>query len=160
MPSTYTKIITTTLSSNTSEVEIASIPNTYSDLVLVVSGTTTGNANVRIRFNYDNTNSYIWHCIGATTGIQQILQTSQTSLRLTYPALFNTDPSSRTVHINDYANTSKYKTILSRGGSSAGTDISTGTWLNTDPIYGIYVSTDTQNFAVGTVFTLYGILKG
>ena len=53
---TYEPIATTTLTSATSEVSLSSIPSTYTDMIIVVTATTTAdNTDIQMYFNSDNT---------------------------------------------------------------------------------------------------------
>jgi hypothetical protein len=72
MPSTYTLISSTVLSSATDRVEFTSIPATYTDLVLRISARSTRSAtsnNMDMRLNADSSSLYSWTYIynSATT---------------------------------------------------------------------------------------------
>ena len=58
--STYTPIATQTLSANTASVTFSSIPQGYTDLVLIVSATpvAAGTWNLEMRFNNDTGSNY------------------------------------------------------------------------------------------------------
>ena len=56
--STYTPIASQTLASTVANVTFSSIPQGYTDLVLVVSSSTSTNTNLYLRFNNDSTSLY------------------------------------------------------------------------------------------------------
>lgn len=59
MPSTYTKIASTYLSSGATSVSFSSIPSTYTDLVLRMSSSLNTNSNhMHLRFNNDSSSVY------------------------------------------------------------------------------------------------------
>ena len=58
MTTTYEFIAKNVLSSNTSSITFSSIPQTYTDLVLIINGGNTGAVQVAIRFNGDTGNNY------------------------------------------------------------------------------------------------------
>jgi hypothetical protein len=64
------------------------------------------------------------------------------------------------MNIMNYANATTYKTVLARGaGAATGTDAVVGLWRGTPAaITSILIKTaNTQTFAVGSLFNLYGI---
>ena len=162
MPATYEPIATTTLGSATNSVTLSSIPSTYTDLVLIVSAKGSGGDG--------DTNLYV-QLNGTTTGYSLTRikgdGSSATSARTTSRTKFESDPAwylrssmnnISVINIMNYANTSVYKTVLSRHNQ---TDVATigevGLWQNTAAVSSITLSTAPNNFAIGSTFTLYGI---
>jgi hypothetical protein len=63
-----------------------------------------------------------------------------------------------TINIFNYANTSVYKTWLTRAGSaSLATNATVSLWRGTSPITSITIQLNSGTLAVGTTLTLYGI---
>ncbi len=61
MPATYEPLATTTLGSAASSVTFSSISGSYTDLVVVFSGTAGGgNSNLILTFNSDTGSNYSW----------------------------------------------------------------------------------------------------
>jgi hypothetical protein len=59
----------------------------------------------------------------------------------------------------NYANTTTYKTVLSRANNSAaGTEAIVGLWRSSAAITSMTVLSETGNIAIGSTFSLYGIL--
>jgi len=170
MASTYEKIETTTLGSATNSVTFSSISGSYTDLVLISSyrGTTTSGAYQAIRFNGDSGSNYshtfiyggqsgdpqgsarnanITHFYGNTTGGS--MSTNRTGF------------TQNVLYIMNYSNTVTFKTGILRGGhAETNTDMLVQMWRSTSAITSITSIADgAGNFAAGSTFTLYGILK-
>lgn len=162
MATTYEPIATTTLSSAATTYTFSSIPSTYTDLVLAISSTVaTVNNSTYIQFNGDNTGGN--YSITLLTSGGSGSSTRFTTYNTPYVQYYSvpgssTNPDATLVNINNYSNTSTYKSFLSRSGhGSYGTDAVVGTWRNTAAINSIKIIQPTYNFNVGSTFTLYGI---
>jgi hypothetical protein len=74
--------------------------------------------------------------------------------------LGTTAPTATVTDIIDYANTNKYKTLRSLGGTDRnGTgeiQLASGLWMNTTAISSIQITTG-ANFTTTTQFALYGV---
>lgn len=164
---TYQAIATTTLSSNATTVTFSSIASTYTDLILQITILQNGTATVTNGFFQLNS---------ATTGYSKTIMqgngTTATSVRQTNMdrGYYDMDPSAtnwafHTYHFMNYANTSTYKTVLSRQNLPAGG--ATGSvhlWQNTAAINTISITASdnmgggiADQFVSGSTFTLYGI---
>ena len=170
MPSyTYDVISTTTLGSAASSLSLTSIPQTYTDLHLVIYAwaESTNVVTPALQFNSDtNTNySYLaFYGTGSTgspnsnTGYARLCIGDYAAGVTTYaPQIFN-------VFINNYTDTDKYKTAISvysqqnTGGGEVG--MSGGTWRSTSAISSITITKNGGgNYAAGTRATLVGITK-
>jgi hypothetical protein len=156
--STYTPIATTTLSSTSSSVTFSSISGSYTDLVLVVvASITTGDQDTWLRFNSDS-NTYYSRTKVAGNG------TSATSFRASNQNAYygvgniNTTMMTSINHIMNYANTTTYKTLLTRHGSTGNeTAASVGLYRSTSAITSIEIAPGGSTFVSGSTFTLYGI---
>jgi hypothetical protein len=156
MPATYEPISTTTLGSAAATVTLSSIPSTYTDLVLVITNTSSGGlAGVYLGLiNGDtgtNYSSTIIFGTGTTTGSGR--NTSDTGVNI---GLSNSTQCNNIFQFMNYSNTTTFKTVLSRGNSASGqTRASVSLWRNTAAITSFEISGVT--FDVGSTFTLYGI---
>lgn len=159
--STYEPIATYTLVSNASSQAFTSIPNTYTDLVLVISAknTTAQNYETFLQFNSDTgTNYSITFMQNYAGSTQSGHNSSITEIRAgkTNTLTFDTN----VINIMNYSKTTTYKTTLNRLNNAqfvSGTSV--GLWRNTDAITKIDVICESgANFAIGSTFTLYGIL--
>lgn len=156
MPVTYDKLATTTLSSAASSVTFSSISGSYTDLVLVTSGTNnTSGASLQARFNGETTNTNYSYTYmigdGSTAGSNNY--TTDATIGTAF-----TNQYMNIVHFMNYSNTTTYKTKLSRYGNAENyVAASVGLWRSTAAITSIEMFVTAGNFAIGTMFTLYGI---
>lgn len=164
--STYTPIATVTLGSNVAYYDFTSIPQTYTDLVLISSAASVS-ASTDVTFNVGNgsvdtgTNySITWlYGTGTSAGSSRAVNTAiayfdnygGTSTTLGY--------NNAIVNFMDYSNTSTYKTVLSRSNNNnnGGVDLVVNLWRSTSAINVIRVKGQTSNLLTGTTLTLYGI---
>jgi hypothetical protein len=168
VPGTYEPINTTTVTSSVTSITFNSIPNTYTDLVLITSAYSFRASNVdslAIRFNGDSGTNYSYTAMLADTTTQTSARaTGQTNIWVgNFTANNFNQPSPIIMQIPNYANTSMFKTVLARGNSVAGggyrsVNANFGSWLNTAAINSVTVRSETgNNFLSGSTFTLYGI---
>jgi len=158
---TYSLINSTTLGSAQSSVTFSSIPSTFTDLVLVVMGGATGSDNFAIRFNSDTGTNYSTTRLSGNGTTATTNRGSNTNY-IYGNAMATTLTSNFIVNINDYANTTTYKTALSRT-NNAGSVVSAavGLWRNTSAITSISIAPEfNSNLLSGTIATLYGIQAG
>lgn len=158
---TYTPIATNTLGSSTATVTFSSIPGTYTDLILVTSGTVagTGENGNSIILNGDTGSNYsvtnLYGVNGTTTGSNR--QSSQTFMQIG-----RTSTSSQSISIvnfMNYSNTTTYKTAIGRANDLPYFTMATaGLWRSTSAITSIAISNLNGNFNTGATFTLYGVL--
>lgn len=162
LPSTMTPIATNTLNTAVATITFSSVPQGYTDLVLVVNAKGATASNLRIQFNGDTATNYsrtVLYGTGAAGG------SSRTSTFASIPidAYAQLDTSNfvynSTTSIQNYSNSTTYKTTLTRANSaSLGTDCTVGLWRSTAAITSITIFTnDSGNYSIGTTFTLYGI---
>lgn len=168
--STYTPIATTTVTGSTTDlISFTSIPSTYTDLILVCNARSQragqNTSDLYTYLNYDSANNY-----SRTRLYSQ--STSAFSDRNTNQglAVFGEIPAANatagmfavvTLHLMNYANTSVYKTLISRSGF--GQDLAQGnlyvnSWRSTSAISTLSIyNTSASYYSVGSTFTLYGI---
>ena len=157
MASTYDKIASATGTGSAGDITFSIIPSTYTDLVLVANIFTTANANQTFKVNgsssgYSNT----WITGNGSTAVSS--RNSSNNSLTTQVNIFagSTEPAFTVMQFMNYANTSTYKTVLSRTSrASQATEAFVGLWSNTAAISSIVISGGT--FTTNAVFTLYGI---
>jgi hypothetical protein len=155
---TYEAIATTTLVSTATNVDFTSIPATYTDLIAVWQGSTQA-ALITIYFNSDTTNSNYSVTMVNGNG------TSALSARYSVPYLYNLPPTSGTqfnciVNVQNYSNTTTFKTFLSRSNvtdNTGGPTATVGLWRNTAAISTLRFERTSGNFPIGTTISLYGV---
>ena len=159
---TYVALDTQTLGSNTASVTFSSIPQTYTDLVLVATFTqSTAGQSARIVLNGDTSTNYsLTEIRGNGSTAASSRGSSMTSGYYGYYSDGSTSvPTVAIVSLMDYANTTTYKTWLSRSGASdRATEALVGLWRSTSAITTIALSIDAgATYSTGSTFTLYGI---
>lgn len=157
MPSTYTPLATSVLTSNTATVSFSSISQLYTDLVLIItSNHTTDDIDGSLRINDDTATNYSRNYIngnGTAIGVGR-----NNNINATYPFVVWKSYSTSIIHFNNYTNTSINKTIISR--YSNGEVITGGVatlWRSTAAINKITLSAVGGSFVSGSTFSLYGI---
>lgn len=167
---TYESIATTTVSgSAVASVTFSSISGSYTDLRVVINGgidtvdantfLKVGNGSIDSGSNYSDT--YVEGRVGGTTGSGR--HSSAVQMYLDYYGSMSTTNSTLTIDLMNYANTTTYKTVLSRYGNTtsilySGTGALVGLWRSTSAINTIQFSLgNPAKFNVGCSFTLYGI---
>jgi hypothetical protein len=159
---TYTPIARQVLASATTSVTFNSFSG-YTDLVLVYNGTVTATGkDIRFQFNGDTAGNYSYTNVGGNGSTASSGRLANSTYIPTY-ALVGTSTSPATIAINilNYSNTTTFKTSLVRT-SDAPSEVQAyaGLWRNTAAINSIRIFPNTDNFAAGSTFTLYGIKAG
>jgi hypothetical protein len=167
--STHDLITSYTVPSDTADVTLSSIPQTYTDLYLVVMGKSsyTGDAGngFRIQFNGVTTSSYSWIDQRLmTTGTKPIgiAVNSDTYMQFIYlPSSGGGTPSttwgSGTVEISNYTNTSYHKSALGRSFSrEAAVGMANAIFRNTSAVTSLRWFGD-GNILAGSTIHLYGV---
>ena len=159
--STYTPIATVS-PSGTTTVDFTSISGSYTDLVLVMSGSMASAANMFVRVgngSLDTGSNYsITTVIGTGSSAVSQRLSSQTEIKVTDGLFFNTNEQCNIlISFQNYANTTTYKTLIGRTNSAGiGVNAGVGLWRSTSAINTIRLY-GSQNFNSGSVVTLYGI---
>lgn len=156
MPSTYEPIATTTFTSSVGNVTFSSIPQTYTDLVIVMSYTlSTTTEYPYLRFNGDTATNYSTTVLSGD-GSSAISTRSASTSVLRLGIANSSNPSNFIASVLNYTNATTYKTVLSRHNSASSTlGAIVGLWRSTAAITEIVLDA-AGNFATGTA-TLYGI---
>jgi hypothetical protein len=158
--STYTPLASITCVANTTTLVFDNIPPTFNDLVLTTSGVSqaAGGGSIALRFNDDiatsNTNYSYMYMFNSASG------TTATSLNANSILVnrHSTTTGMGVCHINDYASTSKKKTVISNGGGYNIAIAIGGTWRNTAAISKITMTFESgPGFATGFTANLYGV---
>lgn len=166
MPLTYEPIATTTLSSTAASISFNSIPNTYTDLrfTLVVNTINTGSEGIRLTYNNDSATNYSDTYLSATgTSLVSGRDTNASFIILHYNGTSTTIPTFYFGDVLGYRG-STFKTVLTgssedKNGSGNSTR-NVGLWRSTSAITTLTLSNaGGGNLGVGTVATLYGILR-
>lgn len=158
-----------TLSSAVSSVEFSSIPQTYTDLKLVISARDTY-AEVRTNFNLvinGNSSSFSWYGMygyGTTSGSNS---GSGSGYRIYGNSIGDNNTSNlfsnAEIYFADYTSTTKRKpaycySVVENNGTSNFTEIDSTIFNDTGAITNIVITNSgSSNFKVNSTFHLYGI---
>lgn len=167
MAGTYEPIATSTLSSQSTSVTFSSIPSTYTDLVLVCLGTIVTNGNslvVEVNGDTNQLGSYTM-IYGNGSGTNASNRTNNRSFvnggwNVAYS---DTEISTSILQVFNYANTTTYKTFLTKnsnpnGSTYKGIETSVSLWRSTSAITSLKVFTGGGgDLKAGLTATLYGI---
>jgi hypothetical protein len=159
MPNTYTELDKITVGTAVSTVTFSSIPGTYTDLVVVIAAAGSSYVNSAIRFNGDTATNYsATRLYGNGSAASSARYNTET---FSYINDLTTSIVTTVLNIQNYANTTTYKTFLSRDSAAAGgLGAWVGLWRKT-PIAAIssidLIALSGANFIVGSTFSLYGI---
>jgi hypothetical protein len=163
MAATYTPIASVTLGAAAASVTFNSIPQTYTDLILITN-TGNGSADKAILVQLGNgsidtgSNYSTTYLAGDGTDDFSGRLSSQTSMIASRTASGITGNGS--IVLQNYSNTTTNKTMLSRGNNSSGLiALYAGLWRSTAAINTIKLFDESaNNFSSGSTFNLYGIL--
>jgi hypothetical protein len=160
MASTYTSIATTTGTGISNTITFSSIPSTYTDLILICNSQLTLNAGTGwLRFNGDSGTNYSDTYLygdgtSATSGRHSSIAQSYCSDATASGFVTSIH------HIQNYANTTTYKTFLSRSNyAPGGVAAYVGLWRSTSAINSITFSNTASPgyYTTSSTFTLYGV---
>jgi len=165
MPATYEPIATTTLGSAQASYTFNSITGTYTDLVLVVSGTVSVNGeSIIVQYNSDTATNYSYtYLYGNGTSALSSRLSAKNYAAMTWQVGFSsTQESNAIMHIQNYSNSTTFKTSISRGNNANGSSLPgaetvVSLWRNTAAITSILVKAGSGNLNTGMTLTLYGI---
>lgn len=154
---TYVPIATTTLGSAAASYTFSSIPDTYTDLILIYQSTTAPTATyIGLRFNSDTGTNYSSTTMYGETSAGSARTTNNNNMRMVNAG--NYANNMMTCSIMNYSNSTTYKTAIARNSVAGnGTYAQVGIWRNTAAITSVIVYGDSGNLASGTTLTLYGI---
>jgi hypothetical protein len=157
MASTYTPIATYTTPSAQSSYTFTSIPSTYTDLVIVGSVKVGSSGDyLGLQFNGDTGSNYSRTRLSGN-GSSASSEREANSVRVNMYNQSSANFYSNILHIMNYANTTTYKTFLSRNDiADWNTNAQVGLWRSTSAITSITLIGG-GNLQADTTFTLYGI---
>lgn len=164
MANTYVKIASNTVTTNTNAINFTSIPSTYTDLQVNISGVLdTTNSTYRFRLNsntsavYSNTRIY---GNGATAASDHLI----TNGTLFGDYVFVTDGNYTTktsLYISNYSGSNFKQIIIDNGwqgnATTAHSQLMSALWRSTAVVNEVNIFTGAGNFTAGTIATLYGI---
>lgn len=168
--STYTPIASQTLGGAVSSVTFSSLPQNYTDLIVVVgSATFSANSSFYVQYNGDTGTNYSSTVLtGDGSSASSSRTTSANGAQIgASDGQSSSVPQTCIVQIQNYSNGATNKTAISRWSrSDAQVSATVSMWRNTNPItsieiYGGYANgTKNSNMQTGTTITIYGVTAG
>jgi hypothetical protein len=156
----YEPIATVTPTSGS--VTFSSIPSTYKHLQVRYNFMGTNGNNINMRLNGDTGSNYASHRLGgsgSSAGSFGITGQSSMELHGWFGGTVSGNPNVGIIDLQDYASTTKNKTMRvfsgSDNNSSGSVNLFSGLWLNTAAINSITIIL--VGTTTGSVFSLYGI---
>jgi hypothetical protein len=164
---TYTPIASVTLSATASEVVFSGLPQTFRDLIVVVSAAnSTNDITWSMTFNNDSGANYSYVLARGFTSTSAQSQTlsGQTAMFIAGWS-FGQGTSNQTplvMQLMDYSATDKHKTMLNRfqtqrNDNSNEVGMLAGRWASNNAITSVRIFPNSSTFASGSTFTLFGI---
>ena len=158
---TYTPLASYTVSgTSTTSYNFNTISSAYTDLILIIQGSASAADNVYLRFNSDSTTNYSSTVLAGNGTTATSSRRSSFNAALIFDGGFSTTQATSISQIMNYANTTTYKTILTRNSDTATyVNSEVSLWRATPAA----ISTVTVGlysgayFVSGTTFALYGI---
>lgn len=171
MPNTYTKLVSTTIYSSGTNISISNIPQTYTDLVVKISGRTDHSGtfgNLAMWMNNDGSSLYsTTNLYGSGTGVgsNRTSSTFPTGIgNISSGASTANIYTSSTIYIPNYSNTTTFKTatietVAENNASTAYLSMHAFLYRSTNAVGVISFNGNqvTQGFLAPTSLTVYGI---
>ena len=157
---TYVALDKVTLGSATNTVNFTSIPQTATDLVLVIgSSLSTGGGNPRLQLNSNTGTNYSQTSLfGNGTSASSFRISNSNHIYFGGGSGTANTQSTTLIHLMNYSNTTTNKTVLIRYNDVTEAAYATvGMFRNTAAITSIQLTTQAGNFNAGSTFSLYGI---
>jgi hypothetical protein len=159
--SAYTALANITLGSAVATVSFTSINQTYRDLVVVVNAIPSGTINWQMLINnLEDGGRYnqVW-MLGAGSGNgSSSSQESVGKFTLDVSGITSSQRVQSTIHLFDYAQTDKHKSLLWRYDNPAfETVTAAGRFNQTTAVTSIQLRAGTSTWAAGSTFALYGV---
>lgn len=156
MTTTYTPLATTTLTGAVASVTFSNIGSGFRDLIFVVRGTTTANVAFYARFNGDSTSAnYPRIGMAGYGSTNAAFSGNEPGVQ----ASFGTSANSWILNVYDYAATDRNKTLVTRlNKDTEEVSLIATRWASNSAITSVQFITASSTFAIGTTFSLYGVI--
>lgn len=161
MAITYDRIATTTLTSNTT-VSFTSIPQTYTDLIVVCNfGATTASQDFLLRFNGDNSSSLysVSRIYASSTSVVADGSSGNSAIIVDSVGVQTSIQALNILHIMDYRGNKAKASLNQVANYNKAYELSLGIWRNTAAINSIQLSMTSGSLLTDSTFTIYGILR-
>jgi hypothetical protein len=155
---TYVALDKVTVGTAVSSVTLSSISQAYTDLVIVINGAaSSGSTNtLKVNYNGDTTSGLYSHTRLLGDG-SSASSARQSNANYAGAGDTGSDRAVFIINIQNYANSTTFKTHVSRSNSENYLSSYVGLWRNTNAITSVTLGINTLQWAVGSTFSLYGI---
>lgn len=156
---TYDPIASITLGAATASVTFSAIPQTYTDLVVVMFSDQTASSASNIQFNGDTATNYSL----TTLNGDGTTSTSTRASNASTPSITTASATDQVgiINIMNYSNTTTNKTALVRfGDASSSVSLRVILYRSTSAITSIKLSSTSSTFTSNSTFNLFGIKAG
>jgi hypothetical protein len=166
MPETYEPIASFTFTGSEVTATFSSIPQTYTDLRVVMTGTAASGGNSLFRVNGSSTGYSGVKLLGSNATVASSTQASSGSGFITTSGSAqgwdNITTNSYVMELFNYTNTDRYKTVLHSGFEGAASSgmyvlLWSGSWENANAVTSVTAGNLSATMDAGSVATLYGI---
>lgn len=160
---TYVALSTQTLGSAVSSITFSSIPQGYTDLLLVFNGTTSASANPTYWLNGDSGTNYSGTTVsgnGSTVSTTRNSNAGYGGLGTYFGGVGAGNQCVMTISVLNYSNSTTFKTVLTRLGVAAQyTEATVSLWRSTAAVNSFTLNTFNNGgtYSAGSTFTVYGI---
>jgi hypothetical protein len=163
--STYEPIASQTVGTAVSSVTFSSIPQNYTDLIIVVnSRLSTGLSGTVMQYNGDTGSNYSYTRVYGNDLNQALSDRASNNTFARFGLNSTANLTTGICHINNYSNSAVFKTGLGRTGIldfGGYVSFNVNLWRNTSPITSIRIFNEGgANYVTGSTFTIYGIAAG
>jgi hypothetical protein len=163
MAATYEPIATTTLGSSQSSVTFSSISGSYTDLIAVFNGSHDGTTQYFMQVgngSADTGSNYSTTVLDGTgsSAVSGRYSNDSSGIRPDYYATGGGNKKMSIFQLQNYSNTTTYKTVLVRSALPASEVVATvNLWRSTSAINVVKFTCTAGYYESGSTFTLYGI---
>ena len=160
---TYNCLATTTSSGSSPTIVFSNISQSYTDLVMVISGKSIAGAGYwDVQFNTDTSSGSTNYGFVRLIGFGSTVLSDRYSNFKSWEPSIGEDQGTMIINFQNYSNTTTHKSGLWRGSTSnanRSAELSCGVWKNTAAINTITLTSNngSTNLPAGTIYTLYGI---
>lgn len=154
---TYTPLESIVLTSSTSSLTFSNISQNYQDLVIVGGAISSSDISYNLQFNGDTSSNYsTTYLLGSGSAASSGRLSNGTKIEAN--GRTGTNGGVVKININNYSNTTTYKTVLS-GGGNAGAYVAycAGLWRSTSAITSVTITPESGTISAGSTFDLYAI---
>lgn len=157
MAATYEPIATTTTTGSVSNITFSSISSAYTDLLIIGGGFSSSDISYNLQFNSDTNSNYsTTYLLGSGSAASSGRISNGTQIEAN--GRTGSNGGVVKININNYANTSTYKTVLSGGGNANGyIAYCVGLWRSTSAINQIKIIPEAGTISANSIWTIYGI---